>query len=209
MYLSLELNPRCIDVNVHPTKHEVHFLYEDEIIDKVKGVIEAELLDSNSTRIFYKQMKLPGVSEDASNMDADTDNKHSKTIYAKDMIRTDHKEQKLDKFIKMEPVENSDSSTVGNLSKDTSTTSTDTLNLTQSSILMTSNKDAIKRRLKTEHKSTKLTSVLNACNKIEKYCSTNLRKIFKDLVFVGVVDKNFALFQYETKLYMADTIRLR
>lgn len=56
--LSLEIAPHNIDVNVHPTKHEVHFLHEDCIIESVQRQIESKLLGSNSSRTYFTQVLL-------------------------------------------------------------------------------------------------------------------------------------------------------
>ncbi|CAL8357579.1 unnamed protein product [Boreogadus saida] len=62
LYLSLEIAPHNIDVNVHPTKHEVHFLHEDSIIESVQKHVESKLLGSNSSRTYFTQTMLPGLS---------------------------------------------------------------------------------------------------------------------------------------------------
>ncbi|RYG41257.1 hypothetical protein EON68_03285, partial [archaeon] len=59
VYLCMTLPPEHLDVNVHPTKREVNFLFADAIIDAVVGALNAVLAGANSSRVFYTQTLLP------------------------------------------------------------------------------------------------------------------------------------------------------
>ncbi|CAH0485208.1 unnamed protein product [Peronospora farinosa] len=52
VYLSMELPPRNIDVNIHPTKEEIHFLHEEDIVDSISEAVEKQLKGSNESRSF-------------------------------------------------------------------------------------------------------------------------------------------------------------
>lgn len=98
LYVSLEIAASSVDVNVHPTKHEVHFLHEEDILSRITQEIEKKLLGSNASRSFYTQTLLPGASNPADSIDESEEKQKTETKYAKHMVRTDPKSQKLEKF---------------------------------------------------------------------------------------------------------------
>ncbi|MBN3300838.1 MLH1 protein, partial [Amia calva] len=102
LYLSLEIAAHNVDVNVHPTKHEVHFLHEDSIIESVQKHIEGKLLGSNSSRTYFTQTLLPGPSVSSSDVvkpGPSSGSGSSDKLYAHQMVRTDCRAQKLDAFL--------------------------------------------------------------------------------------------------------------
>ncbi|XP_029796288.1 DNA mismatch repair protein Mlh1 isoform X3 [Suricata suricatta] len=106
LYLSLEISPQNVDVNVHPTKHEVHFLHEDSILERVQQHVESRLLGSSSSRTYFTQTLLPGLAGPSGEVVKPTVGMTSSRasgsgdkVYAHQMVRTDSREQKLDAFL--------------------------------------------------------------------------------------------------------------
>lgn len=52
MYLSILINPEILDVNIHPTKREVRFLHEEEIVEAISSKLNEELSGIDTSRTF-------------------------------------------------------------------------------------------------------------------------------------------------------------
>lgn len=63
IYLSFHMPTHHVDVNVHPTKKEVQFMYEEELLLAMYKALTNLLVSANESRVFYTQTSLlPTIS---------------------------------------------------------------------------------------------------------------------------------------------------
>nr|QFU95811.1 mutL-like protein 1 transcript variant X1 [Carassius auratus red var. x Cyprinus carpio allotetraploid] len=237
LYLSLEIAPQNIDVNVHPTKHEVHFLHEDSIIESVQKHIESKLLGSNSSRTYFTQTLLPGLSVSTSASKASADSQER--VYAHQMVRTDSKVQKLDAFLqpstsssaaqsRSDKASSSSSAAQGSAEPDDSEllTALDVLEPCDTEDPQTdsqpppdeapprkrSHVEEVKEDLTAtsvpRRRVIKLTSIKELREDIEQHTHKGLHDLLQNHSFVGSVNPQWTLVQHQTKLYMLNTTKL-
>lgn len=184
VYLSLFISPQNLDVNVHPTKHEVFFLHQDAIIEKIQQGLEDKLMNSNSSRTFQVNKLLPGAGMTLDIMES---KEKEKAVAAKNMVRTDANLQKLDKFLKAP-------SKITDPVVKTQEDSVKPMDVDEELVVLSS--------------STDLTSIYELKKEILTASSPECREVLANHTFVGCVDRELALFQHKTKLYLVNSTKL-
>ncbi|XP_063160151.1 DNA mismatch repair protein Mlh1 isoform X2 [Candoia aspera] len=257
LYISLEVAPQNVDVNVHPTKHEVHFLHEDSILERVQQHIESKLLGSNSSRMYFTQTLLPAITAPSTEVVKSAKSsaiQGSEKVYAHQMIRTDSRDQKLDAFLQpvnktkiaglaaAEPEDN-------NKMRDCKAAEVQDVEMEESGDLNVNVSRAedvetpkgsmesqpvpleavpARKRQRTDcdlemekhpqqemtaacipkRRIINLTSILTLQEEINKKANASLQEMLHDHSFVGCVSPQWALVQYQTKLYLLNTTKL-
>ncbi|CAK5272270.1 unnamed protein product [Mycena citricolor] len=198
IYLRLDINPRDVDVNVHPTKKEVHFLNEDAIIEQIANGLQRGLAEKSQSRVFeYQTLLTGGIAEPESKQrkgkersaqeeeqDIPTPPKKTSSQYK---VRTSMQDRTLESMF---PVANP--SQIASGSRDSDSQAPATPNTTRA------------REIK-ESECT-LTSVASLRQALTKGKHRQLTEILEKHTFVGIValDKCLSLIQHATKLYLVN-----
>lgn len=217
-YILLEIKPENLDVNVHPTKREVRFLHEEEIIEAVSTKVHALLTLADALRKYKSQSivtKRP-LDEDPA----------SKKRQENKMVRVDSQQSKINSFLLRQSEdahrrqnltsqkrvlvdEESELARVGELSEDETSKSGKTCG----SDLPTPLEEVTPNYISSDFTlndnprvSVNLDSIKQLRVDLTDSVHKPLTNIFNNAVYVGVVDsgRRLCCFQYDVKLYLCD-----
>lgn len=194
VFLSLQVTPQNLDVNVHPTKREVQFLYESEVVELVCEKISERLKLENSGRDFSVQSFITSTSLPSESGPAST----SSNIYSPStagtiprqenkLVRTDPKQRKLTAYSRESPqMPESPQRT-----DDPATSSEDISQLPSKS---------------TERRNLTLASLDELRTEVRQDAEPRLTRLLAEHTFVGIVDasRGLAAIQHDVRLYLID-----
>lgn len=198
VYLSLEIEPHRVDVNVHPTKREVHFLNEDEIVAMICDEIRESLSKVDTSRSFMTQSLLsnpripivtpikhttpgtPPTSATVSRSAQRAPDTATKKPYENNLVRTDASARKITSMLRPER--------------------------TIEEIAVEGDDDTDYEYTEREAMACRLTSIKELRAEVRDAMHNELTDIISTHTFVGIVDeqKRIVAIQGGVKLFLVD-----
>ncbi|KAI6134789.1 histidine kinase-like ATPase [Pisolithus croceorrhizus] len=189
VYSSVEMDPRSVDVNVHPTKREVLFLNEEAIIERISDAIQQNVVGQSQSRVFEyqtqdstswrkKKAREDGNESEDENDDGPTE---SASLVQKSLsqhkVRTSLQDRTLESMLPVNDPSRSDDSS-----------------------------GRAVRLGDIKESQCSLTSIAELRQSVVKNVHHNLTEIIRNHIFVGFVDniRCLSLIQHSTKLYLVN-----
>lgn len=201
-YLSLTIDPHSVDVNMHPTKSEVRFLHEDEIIQRVSDAVYQRLQEVDTARSFASQQQ-PLSKRSLTSMELAT----KKYRQDSKLVRVDASQLRITRYLEPRPSQlptNDEEDSFNESDEDNSMEE-------EESSPAAETYDTSGRFLDNDHIDSidvnyDLASIHELRQEYVTHVSRALTKAFANAAYVGMVDpeKRLVCFQYGVKLYLAD-----
>lgn len=200
VFLSLNVKSENVDVNIHPTKREVHFLYETEIGDAICEQIKVALTQSGGSRDFRVQSYISASvfpsPRSSKGLDRGAEGPFVtggvKPRYEYNLVRTDPQQQTLSSYVQQPSLKELRSQSTFEPSS----------SLPPSQPRLSS----LSRESQKEFEQVPLKSVQELLRGVRLSASAQLLGLFSEHTFVGVVDveRGLAAIQVDVRLYLVE-----
>ncbi|SCU96990.1 LAFA_0G09186g1_1 [Lachancea sp. 'fantastica'] len=221
IFLSLSVRPDLVDVNVHPTKQEVRFLHDEEIIGLVANQLEDALASVDTSRSFKTTSIFTpnpvsvreGLGQPHShlinNMPIATSVSKIKRQENK-MVRIDSSQDKITNYLK---TFDHNPDFVRNAG-DTQASQNDSVKKpphsaaheNESNDPVSNSRNLSYSVLRKERTEVNLASIKTLRRMVDDDTNTDLTNAFANLTYVGIVDeqRRLATIQHDLRLYLVD-----